>query len=151
MLLVGIASVCAIAAIASLVVRFRRSRGVERQQLKWLTFAAALMILAQPVTDYLFPASGIGTVVFGLTIACVPIAAGIAILRYRLYDIDRLINRTLVYGLLTAILGAGYVGTVLVLGQLFGEVSREPRAGPSPAPPSPWPPCSSLFDSGSRR
>ena len=50
----------------------------------------------------------------------------VAILKYRLYDIDRLINRTLVYGLLTAILGAGYVGTVLVLGQLFGEVSKEP-------------------------
>jgi len=60
------------------------------------------------------------------TIALVPIAAGIAILRYRLYDIDRLINRTLVYGLLTAGLGLGYAGTVLVLGQVFGGVGGEP-------------------------
>jgi hypothetical protein len=55
-----------------------------------------------------------------------PVAAGIAILRYRLYDIDRLINRTLVYGLLTALLGGVYAGAVLVLGQVFGGVGRDP-------------------------
>jgi hypothetical protein len=55
-----------------------------------------------------------------------PVAAGIAILRYRLYDIDRLINRTLVYGLLTALLGGVYAGAVLVLGQLFGGVTGDP-------------------------
>jgi hypothetical protein len=65
-------------------------------------------------------------VLFGLPIAFIPIAAGIAILRYRLYDIDRLINRTLVYGLLTALLGAVYAGAVLILGQLFGGVGAEP-------------------------
>jgi uncharacterized membrane protein YbhN (UPF0104 family) len=55
-----------------------------------------------------------------------PVAAGIAILRYRLYDIDRLINRTLVYGLLTALLGGVYASAVLVLGQLFGGVRKDP-------------------------
>jgi uncharacterized membrane protein YbhN (UPF0104 family) len=55
-----------------------------------------------------------------------PVGAGAAILRYRLYEIDRLINRTLVYGLLTAVLGLGYAGVVLVLGQLFGGVTSEP-------------------------
>jgi hypothetical protein len=65
-------------------------------------------------------------VLFGLSIALVPAAIGIAILRYRLYDIDRLINRTLVYGLLTALLVGVYAGVVLVLGQLFGGVTANP-------------------------
>jgi hypothetical protein len=65
-------------------------------------------------------------VLFGLTIAFIPAAAGIAILRYRLYDIDRLINRTLVYGLLTAPLAGVYALMVLVLGQVFGGVGRDP-------------------------
>jgi hypothetical protein len=59
-------------------------------------------------------------------IAAVPLAVGLAILRYRLYDIDRLINRTLVYGLLTALLGGIYAGLVLVLGQLFGGLRAKP-------------------------
>jgi hypothetical protein len=59
-------------------------------------------------------------------LAAIPLAIGVAILRYRLYDIDRLINRTLVYGLLTAVLGFGYAGAVLVLGQLFGGVTSDP-------------------------
>jgi hypothetical protein len=66
------------------------------------------------------------TVFFGLTIALVPVAAGIAVLRYRLYDIDRLINRTLVYGLLTALLAGVYAGAVLILGEVFGGVGGEP-------------------------
>jgi hypothetical protein len=123
--LFGIVSVCGVAAFVSVVLRFRRSAAVERQQLKWFTFAVVLMILAQPVTDYLL-LGGIGSVVFGVSIALVPIAAGIAILRYRLYDIDRLINRTLVYGLLTVLLGGVYAGAVLVLGQLFGGLGRDP-------------------------
>ena len=62
---------------------------------------------------------------FGLVVALLPVSAGIAVLRYRLYDIDRLINRTLVYGLLTALLGGVYAATVLVLGQGFGGVGRD--------------------------
>jgi hypothetical protein len=110
-------------AFVSLVIRFRRSRGAERQQLKWFTYAGALLPLAL-LGDSL-PAP-VGDLIFGVVIVFLPVAAGIAILRYRLYDIDRLINRTLVYGLLTALLGITYGGVVLVLGQLFGGVAEDP-------------------------
>jgi hypothetical protein len=114
---------------ASLLLRLRRARGEERQQLKWFVYAAALSALAIGVA--------IGLVLVGrpsevalafsvLALAGLPVAIGIAILRYRLYEIDRLINRTVVYGLLTAVLGLGYVGAVLVLGQLFGGVTQDP-------------------------
>jgi hypothetical protein len=93
--------VLAAAAFGSLVLRFRRSRGEERQQLKWFTYAAALVPLS--VVGDALPAP-VGDLATALPIVFPPIATGIAILRYRLYDIDRLINRTLVYGLLTALL-----------------------------------------------
>ena len=110
------------AAVISLVVRFRRSRGVERQQLKWFTYAGALVLFAV-LSGQVLPS--LGDTPFVVVIA-LPVAVGIAILRYRLYDIDRLINRTLVYGLLTVILGLIYAATVLVLGQLFGGVGGNP-------------------------
>ena len=113
-----------VAAVASLVVRFRRSRGVERQQLKWFTYAGALTILWLLVTESLIP-DVLGEF-FWLLVALVPISAGIAIMRYRLYDIDRLITRTLVYGLLTAVLAGVYAGLVLVLGQLTGGIAANP-------------------------
>ena len=103
-----------VASISSLMVRFRRSQGVERQQLKWFTYAGALVLLA-PLSNSL-----LGNISYVLLLA-LPIAVGIAILRYRLYDIDRLINRTLVYGLLTALLATVYAGVVLVGGQLAGQ------------------------------
>jgi hypothetical protein len=112
-----------LAGCASLVLRFRRARGVERQQLKWVAYAAALMVISNVVGALLVPDNDLGA---AFTIALLPIAAGIAILRYRLYDIDRLINRTLVYGLLTASLGLSYAGAVLVLGQVFGGIRGEP-------------------------
>ena len=118
-------AVCAVAAVVSVVLRFRRSRGVERQQLKWFTYAAVLAILFQAVPAPLGQGA-VYDVLLGLTIAFIPVASGIAILRYRLYDIDRLINRTLVYGLLTATLGLGYAAAVLVLGQLFGGIRGKP-------------------------
>jgi hypothetical protein len=110
------------AAICSLVVRFWRSRGVERQQLKWFAYAGVLVVLAA-LSTWVMPS--LGNLPWVMVIA-LPVAVGIAILRYRLYDIDRLINRTLVYGSLTAILGLGYAGAVLVLGQVFGGVRGNP-------------------------
>jgi hypothetical protein len=89
--LFGLLVFCGVAAVFSLVLRFRRSQGVERQQLKWFTYAAALAILLNLVPNPL-PEGAVTDVLFGLTIALIPIAAGIAILRHRPYDIDRLIN-----------------------------------------------------------
>jgi hypothetical protein len=110
------------AAIVSVVVRFRRSRGVERQQLKWFAYAGVLVVLGMLGTLVLPSLGNLPWVM----VAALPVAVGIAILRYRLYDIDRLINRTLVYGSLTAILGLGYAGAVLILGQVFGGVTEDP-------------------------
>jgi hypothetical protein len=123
--LLGLLLVCTGAAVVSLVLRFRRSQGVERQQLKWFTYAGVLLF-SWSIVDFALPEVAPFTAFFGLTIALVPVAAGIAVLRYRLYDIDRLINRTLVYGLLTALLAGVYAGAVLVLGQVFGGVGGEP-------------------------
>jgi len=92
-LLVDLIGVLVVAAVASLVVRFRRSRGEERLQLKWFTYACALLplvVLSDQLPDAL------GNLLFAAVVSCLPVAAGVAILRYRLYEIDRLINRTLV-------------------------------------------------------
>jgi hypothetical protein len=121
-LLVLLALMLAATALASLVVRFRRARGVERQQLKWLAYGWGLSAAA----NTLVPVSWAAGILPWLVNWAVAIAIAVAILRYRLYDIDRLINRTLVYGLLTALLAAVYAGIVLVLGQLFGGISTEP-------------------------
>jgi hypothetical protein len=123
--LFGLLLLCSAAAVISVVLRFRRARGVERQQLKWFTYAAALASLFLAVTD-LLPPNGVVDLLYGFVVALVPVAAGVAVLRYRLYDIDRLVNRTLVYGALTALLGAVYAAAVLVLGQLSGEVGGNP-------------------------
>jgi hypothetical protein len=117
-------------------VRWRHAGATERLQFKWLLFVvlavpvgiaasfASWTVLPagmEPAANYLF-----GIVVPTVAIAGIPTAVAIAILRHRLYDIDRLINRTLVYGLLTIILGLGYAAVVLALGQLFGGVANEP-------------------------
>jgi len=118
--------VASVASVASVVVRFRRSRGTERNQLKWIAYAAAVMmlvVLAQltvesvvPMNDALVNALNLA---LSTTITGVPIAAGIAILKHGLYDIDVLINRTLVYGALTAMLAGVYLGGVVLSQSLF--------------------------------
>ena len=119
-----------LAAGASLVIRLRRASGEQRQQLKWLAYAAALAATTQAANLVTFLLWGIrpGVLVaaYICALAAMPVAAGMAILRYRLSDIDRIINRTLVYGLLTALLGAVYATVVLVLGQLFGGLGAQP-------------------------
>jgi hypothetical protein len=121
--LLGLLALLAVVASVSLIIRFLRSRGDERQQLKWFAFAGALLPLT--VLGDLLPAAA-GNVFFALLVSFLPVAAGIAILRYRLYDIDRLINRTLVYGLLTVLLAGVYAGLVLGLGEAFGGLGAEP-------------------------
>jgi hypothetical protein len=114
-----------VVAAGSLVLRFRRARGVERQQLRWLTFAAALAPLAVLVTavGILTEELGVAGWAIGLYLALLPLAIGAAIARYRLYDLDRIISRTLAYALLTVLLGLGYAAVVLGLGQLLGRQS----------------------------
>jgi hypothetical protein len=109
--------------LLSLVIRFRRARGVERQQLKWLVYAASLAAATTFFPPVYWWTWGI---LPWLSVWTIPVAIGVAVLRYHLYDIDRLINRTLVYGLLTATLGLGYAAMVLLLGQLFGGIGTEP-------------------------
>jgi hypothetical protein len=122
-LLVGVLTV--LAGAGSLVVRFRHARGTERQQLKWVALAAALTGLAMLAAAVLIAAGevnlGAWASVFG--VAFLPVATGAAILRYRLYDVDRIVSRTLAYGLLTVLLGLGYAAVVLGLGRLLPQGS----------------------------
>jgi hypothetical protein len=113
------------AAAGSLVVRFRRARGLERQQLRWLAFAAALAAVEVlvAVAAGVNAKDGVVLAALGTCVALLPLATGAAILRYRLYDLDRIISRTLAYGLLTVLLGVGYAGVVLGLGQFLGRES----------------------------
>jgi MFS family permease len=115
-----------VAAAGSLVARFRRARGTERQQLRWLAVGAALATVALLVAVAGGAMSKDGVVLAGLgtCVALLPLATGAAILRYRLYDLDRIISRTVAYGLLTVLLGGGYAAVVLGLGQLLGRDSN---------------------------
>jgi hypothetical protein len=120
-----VALVTLLAGAASLVVRFRRARGVERLQLRWVALAAALTGLAMLAAAVLIVVGrvnlGAWASVVGVTF--LPLATGAAILRYRLYDLDRIVSRTVAYGLLTVLLGAGYAAVVLGLGRLLPEGS----------------------------
>ena len=119
-----------LACSVSMIVRFRHSRGIEREQVKWLAYAASL-IAGLGVIEIVLEATNptgitarISQLALASSISALPIAAGIAILRYRLYDIDRLVSRTITYAIVTGILAAGYAGGVLLL-QLALPVSEE--------------------------
>jgi hypothetical protein len=109
---------------ASVFSRFRRARGDERQQLKWFAYAALVAIGILVVIETIEPVfrispQALNSVLFSLAVAGFPVAIGIAVLRYRLYDIDILIRRTVAYGMLTALLLVIYFASVVVLQQLF--------------------------------
>ena len=100
----------------SLILRFRRARGEQRLQMKWLAFAGAVAAVTVPLgTAAAFLVGEIAFVPIELSVLGLPAATGVAILRHRLYDIDVVINRTLVYGALTATLALTYLGSVLLL------------------------------------
>ena len=116
-------AILGVLSVASLLLRFRRSQGVERQQLRWFllataTFLASLVASVATGFDGLF-------IVALIAAAGIPIAVGIAILRYRLYDIDRLISRTIGWAVVTAVLVAVFVGGVVVLQAALAPVTKE--------------------------
>jgi hypothetical protein len=114
-----------LAGAASLVVRFRSARGVERLQLQWVALAAALTGLSMLGAAILIAVGEVSLAAWASVVGVLflPLATGAAILRYRLYDLDRIISRTLAYGLLTVLLGLGYAAVVLGLGRLLPEGS----------------------------
>jgi hypothetical protein len=123
--MLGVTLLAVVVGAGSLVLRFRRARGIERQQLRWVAWAAVLVALAA-VAALASAALGLPELLSwaaGVCVALLPLAAGAAILRYRLYDLDRIISRTLAYGLLTLLLGGGYAGVVLGLSELLGRDS----------------------------
>jgi hypothetical protein len=100
--------------MSALVVRFRRATGIERLQLKQLVFAAVLMLPSMALAVAFYYESVLVQIMIAGSVCALPVAAGLAILRYRLYDIDVVINRTVVYGTLSAILAGIYLGSVLL-------------------------------------
>jgi hypothetical protein len=116
-----------LASASAPLVRFRHGRADQRQQLKWFAYAVGLLVGVILISGPLLPgwANDLSGIVIAVAVWGIAVAIGIAILRYRLYDIDRIINRTLVYGLLTALLGGVYAGTVLMLGQVFGGIGAQ--------------------------
>jgi len=122
-----------LAAILSLAFRYRRARTAERAQLKWLVYAAVLIVAVLLVEVPAGQIAGGGDAANNLqnamsigAVALVPVAIGIAVLRYRLYDIDRVISRTVAYAIVTAVLAGTYAGLVLLATHVFG--SRTPVA-----------------------
>ena len=113
----------------ALVLRFRRARGDERQQLKWFAGAGGLFALAcvLALAPWMGSSDTVGQLLILFAFAGIPVAAGVAILRYRLYDIDVVINRTLVYGALTATLAGAYLGLVLLLQLVLSPYRLRPR------------------------
>jgi hypothetical protein len=121
----------ALVAMSSLVVRLRRSKGVERQQVKWFAYAVVVLAISAILAYVVFETIGmqwlarISSVLVIVGVVGLPVAVGIAILRYRLYNIDLLINRTLVYGSLTAVLALVYFADIVLFQALFHALTGQ--------------------------
>jgi hypothetical protein len=115
----------ALIAASALVVRFRRSRGVEREQLKWITYTAAISVglLLIGFLSPAGPAANVAQAASLVGIGLLPVAIGIAVTRYRLYDIDLLIRRTLIYAVLSVVLLATYIGGVALLQTILAPLT----------------------------
>jgi hypothetical protein len=127
--------------VASLVVRYRRSHGQERQQIKWVAYAAVFLV-TYTLADQVLLQDNISfiadVVLFLIVFEGLWVAVAVAILRYRLYDVDVVINRTLVYGSLTVSLALVYLGSVVVLQAIFRALTgQESQLAWLPRSPSP--------------
>jgi hypothetical protein len=121
----------AVASLVSVGVRYRRSQGTEREQLKWIVYAAVVIALGVAATGVIGSGgadsnlrTNLENVISTVSISFLPVAIGVAVLRYRLWDIDRIINRTLVYAVLTVLLVAVYAGLVVGLGAVTGRTGN---------------------------
>lgn len=120
-----------IAVGVNVVVRFRRSSGVARQQYKWVALPAALLIIFIPLNDLWFrDASGVlrvvGDIVFVVALGGLPVGVGLAAMRYRLYEIDRLVSRTVTYALVVGVLAAVFAALTIALPQAVGLPEENP-------------------------
>ena len=117
--------VCAV----SLVLRYRQAKGLQRAQLRWLAFTTAInlafMIIDMTGLDATWLTEEIRTMISDILLATLPVSVAVAMLRYRLYDIDLIIRRTLQYGLLSVLLGSVYFGMVVLLEQIFRAVTGQ--------------------------
>jgi hypothetical protein len=116
-------AVAAVSSAVSVIVRYVRARGDERLQLKWVVYAVVMMV----AVNLLLPvvggevSEGTGNLIFAVMLLLLPCASGVAILKYRLYEIDLIINRTLVYGASTGLLAGTYLALVFLLQPLFAS------------------------------
>ena len=121
-----------ILSVISLFVRYKRAGTLEREQIKWLLYACAIFVfISIPgiwISDLQNEVNVIWSLLFVLAILCIPLSIAVAILRYRLYDIDVIIRRTLVYGGLTATLALIYFGNVLLLQSILSAITGESRS-----------------------
>jgi signal transduction histidine kinase len=125
----AVVGVSLLASLVAVVVRFRASSGVERLQLKWFALASGALAIGLPLAGALWWVTPIAHVIPALVVTAWPIAICVAILRYRLYDVDLVISRTFTYATLTVLLATVYGGAVVVLGAVIGRQSVWATAG----------------------